>query len=129
MVERRAGKRLQASLTARVAFGGRYRLRGVVLNISRAGAKIALEKPADVPSEFLVSVCYKSEERQYEAKVQWRKREVVGVKLRPLPATEDAGLLGLARARRSEDAIMDERRLRLFHLADDVEHQKPERAD
>ncbi len=84
MVERRTRERLKASLPARVAFGKRYRLRGIVLNISEAGAKLALEKPADVPSEFVLSVCYRFEERHYEAVVRWRKRGVIGVGLRPL---------------------------------------------
>jgi hypothetical protein len=121
MIERRTDQRLQASLPARVAFGGRYRLRGVVLNISKAGAKLALEKPTDVPAEFVLSICYRSQERHYSAEVQWRRRDVVGVGIRPLSAADSAWLRGLARARRSEDAIKDERRLRLLHLAERAE--------
>jgi hypothetical protein len=52
------------------------------------------------------------------------------VGLVPLPVTDIARSQGLARARRSGDAIMDERRLRLFYLAGGSEraHQKRERA-
>jgi hypothetical protein len=103
-IERRTDERLHASLPARVAFGGRYRLRGVVLNISGTGAKLALDKSGDVPAEFVLSVCFKRQERHYKAKIQWRKREALGLGLRPLPAADSEWLQGLARTRHSEDA-------------------------
>src|ERR1700733_7955987 len=112
MIERRARERLHVSLPARVGFGGRYRLRGVVLNLSSAGAKLALDKSADVPADFVLSVCYKGEERYYSAAIRWRRRETLGVALRALPAADGEWLLGLAKARRSEDAGKDEAPLR-----------------
>jgi PilZ domain len=120
-IERRTDERLHASLPARVAFGGRYRLRGVVLNISGTGAKLALDKSGDVPAEFVLSVCFKRQERHYKAKIQWRKREALGLGLRPLPAADSEWLQGLARTRRSEDAVLEERRTRLLHLANESE--------
>ena len=130
MIERRARERLHVSLPARVGFGGRYRLRGVVLNLSSAGAKRALDKTADVPADFVLSVCYKGEERYYSAAIRWRRRETLGVALRALPAADGEWLLGLAKARRSEDAGKDERRLRLLHFANESasRQQKPRRA-
>jgi hypothetical protein len=130
MIERRTEERMHASLPARLAFGGRYRVRGVVLNISGVGARLALDKSGDVPAEFVLSVCYKRQERHYRAEVRWRKREALGLGLKPLPATEGEWLQGLARTRHSEDAVMDRRGTRLFQLADEGGHteQKPERA-
>jgi hypothetical protein len=129
MVERRACERLHVSLPARVGFGGRYRLRGVVLNLSSAGAKLALDRSADLPADFVLSVCYKDEERHYRAAIRWRKREALGVELKALPAAYGDWLRGLAKARRSEDATMDERRRRLLHVADQTasRQQKPQR--
>jgi hypothetical protein len=60
MIERRTGERLQASLPARVAFRGRYRLRAVVRNASETGAKLALDKPVDLPAEFVLSFAISS---------------------------------------------------------------------
>jgi hypothetical protein len=129
MVERRARERLHVSLPARVGFGGRYRLRGVVLNLSSAGAKLALDRSAELPADFVLSVCYKGEERHYRAAIRWRKRDALGVELRALPAADGEWLRGLAKSRRSEDAAMDERRLRLLHFADGnaSRQQKPQR--
>jgi hypothetical protein len=59
MVERRITERLPASLEARIAFGGRYRLRCMVLNISETGAKLVLDKSADVPAQFILSISCK----------------------------------------------------------------------
>ena len=129
MVERRTDERLHASLPARLAFGGRYRLRGVVLNISGSGAKLALDKSGEVPAEFVLSVCFERQERHYRAAVRWRRREALGLGLEPLPGADEQWLHGLARPRRSDDAKMDERGARLLHLASESDQvaQKSQR--
>jgi PilZ domain len=129
-IERRSDERLRASMPARLAFGGRYRLRGVVLNISESGAKLALDRSGEVPAEFVLSVCFKRQERHYKAAVQWRRREALGLELKPLAGKDEEWLHGLARPRHSDDAMMDKRGVRLLHLAHESDHaeRKPRRA-
>jgi hypothetical protein len=129
-MERRTDTRLRASLPARLAFGGRYRLRGVVLNISGSGAKLALDKSGELPAEFVLSVCFKRQERHFKAAVRWRRRETIGLGLSPLSGRDEEWLHGLARPRHSDDRMMDERGARLLHLAHDSDHapQGPRRA-
>jgi hypothetical protein len=76
-----------------------------------------LDKSADVPAQFILSVSYKRQERHYGADIRWRRRDGLGVKLRPLPATDSRGLLGLAVAPTYEDEVINERRARVFHLS------------
>lgn len=79
--EQRRLLRHLASLEGRIGYDGKYRLRCLILNISRDGAKLALKAPFDLPAEFFLTVSRRGEQIQYWARIKWRRGLVLGVTL------------------------------------------------
>lgn len=85
MPERRKSARHAGSLEARIGYAGKYRLRCLVLNISRNGAKLALKSPADLPAEFSLSISTESAQSPYWVRKKWRRGTVLGVTFIEMP--------------------------------------------
>jgi hypothetical protein len=79
MGERREVQRVPAFVGAIIGFSGRYRLRCLVQNLSKAGAKLVLEKSATVPDTFTLKLSRGGVRVGYQAQVKWRSRTGMGV--------------------------------------------------
>lgn len=99
MPERRKSSRQLRSMEARIGYAGKYRLRCLVLNISPDGAKLALNSPANLPSEFILSISGRGSQREYLASTRWRRGNVLGVALTE-PPEGVIPLYGVRRGRR-----------------------------
>jgi hypothetical protein len=85
MPERRTSPRQARSLEGRIGYAGKYRLRCLILNISGQGAKLALERRADLPAEFLLTISKQGAQRDYWVRTTWQRGTVLGVTLTAMP--------------------------------------------
>jgi hypothetical protein len=97
MVERRQSARHPRSLEGRIGYAGKYRLRCLILDISRDGAKISLKRPADIPEEFFLNISGEGQAACWVRK-KWRRGNVLGVTFTQSPAAKEL-LPGLSRGR------------------------------
>jgi len=84
MLERRKAPRRPVFVGARIWFDGRFRLKCLVNNWSHRGAKLVLERPADLPITFTLCVPLKGRRTGCLATTTWRTRSAIGVELCPL---------------------------------------------
>lgn len=94
MPERRKSPRQAHSVDARIGYGGKYRLRCLILNISPEGAKLSLKSAAELPAEFVVSFSRQGAQKNYWARTTWRRGNVLGVTLTE-PHADSIPLLGV----------------------------------
>jgi hypothetical protein len=98
MAERRQSARHPRSVEGRIGYAGRYRLRCLILNLSRDGAKIALKRATDIPAEFFLNIPSENPKIGYWVRKKWRRGNMLGVSFTESPpATEP--LPGLSRGR------------------------------
>lgn len=103
MLERRESAREACSLEGRVGYAGRYRLRCLILNVSRGGAKLVLKASVNLPREFFLTISREDASCDYRARVMWRKGNTFGVAF-AAAAAATSPLLGLRRGRESYKA-------------------------
>jgi len=84
MLERRKAPRRPVFVGARIWFDRRFRLKCLVHNWSHRGAKLVLERPADLPDTFTLCVPLKARHAGCLATTKWRTRSAIGVELSPL---------------------------------------------
>lgn len=96
MRERRKSQRVAVYARGIIGFHGRYRLRCLVQNCSKNGAKLLLEKPADLPDVLTLNFSHHGVHVTYQAQVKWRTRMAVGVEFSALSISDAEPLYGLA---------------------------------
>ena len=84
MLERRKAARRSVFVDARIWFDGRFRLKCLVHNWSPRGAKLGLERPADLPETFILCVPLKTRRAGCLATTRWQVRSAIGVELSAL---------------------------------------------
>jgi hypothetical protein len=101
LLEQRQSQRPRRFSEGRISYGGRYRLRCLVVNISKLGARLALKSvTTSLPAEFLLSISEKGRETSYWARTKWRQGNTLGVDFTEPPAVGEP-LLGVSRGRGS----------------------------
>jgi hypothetical protein len=96
MAERRQSARHSRSVEGRIGYAGKYRLRCLILNLSRDGAKIALKRATDIPAEFFLNISGEDPKTAYWVRTKWRRGKVLGVSFTETPAAREP-LPGLSR--------------------------------
>jgi PilZ domain len=96
MRERRKSRRVAVYARGLIGFRGKYRLRCLVQNCSKIGAKLSLEKAADLPDVFTLNFSHHGVRVAYQAHVKWRTRMGLGVELAPPSVADVEPVCGLA---------------------------------
>lgn len=96
MKERRKSRRIPVFAAGTIGFRGRYRLRCLVQNLCKAGAKLSLEKAADLPDVFTLNFCHRGVRVTYQARAKWRASTEIGVEFTAPAIAEFEPLHGLA---------------------------------
>jgi PilZ domain-containing protein len=78
--ERRKTQRRSIFLEGTISFAGRCRLKCMVQNLSKSGAKLAFHTVTDVPRDFTLNVFLAGKELQYLARPRWRRGRLIGAK-------------------------------------------------
>lgn len=95
MPKRRQSSRERRSLEGRIGYAGRYRVRCLVLNLSKGGAKLGLKSlHANVPAEFFLRISGKNDGAAYWVRTIWRSGNMLGVAFTE-PPVDSEPLLGL----------------------------------
>ena len=77
-MENRKDERIKSLLKAKIVFNHRMTTFDcVVKNVSRYGAKVAIDPAVSFPNEFELEIPLKG--KSYHAKMRWRDRESMGV--------------------------------------------------
>jgi hypothetical protein len=94
VLDRRRSYRRSVFIDARIAFGGRFRLRCLVQNLSDAGAKTTLKTHADIPKQFVLAIRHTRGEACQGVHVKWARLNCIGVEFssEPLPVEPLPGL-------------------------------------
>lgn len=98
MPEQRRSPRGSRPLEGRIGYAGKYRLRCIVLNVSRSGAKLALKSSTELPIEFFLSISRGDAQGNYWVRVKWRRSNTLGVAFLE-PSTQSDPVYGLSRGR------------------------------